>query len=488
MNNRPAKTFLLLAIVYFSAMASPAMAFFNDSFDTYSAGDLFGNGYWTPYQQGTAKIAVVATSTGKIIQTDGAGWAEIYAEYLPENTIDQVSIDFFHNCAGTENTIAQFNVRNPTWQGAYLGILEIGCQDAVTAKYQIQFGNESITDFATSTDNTWNRITLKWNCLTNQFWAGVNGVFSPALSPLSLGNPYMCSNGFHALNIYSSNQDIIFDNLSDQEVLPASSTIADPVISTFYPVNCAFNYLEATGSPEMFDFEANLNISNPVYSSTTWQLIYLNFQDSYNAQTSQFPVAINSAPDSIINVTSSVSLASSSYMVYYSLAGLKNGAPAYYMSYCDPTFLGTINVAQQIEIANMPAFTPEDCSGMATLERLVCEIRNDLKGLFYPTPLKVSQLKQNMDLIGSKFPFNYISVIKSFFQDVSDGLNKNEAISISIFGSTAGDLSFAPLASTTRAYGGSTLSILLYIKGFFTLLIFLIILKWFISYVKRVFK
>jgi hypothetical protein len=456
-------------------MALPAMAFFNDSFD-YPAGDLIPNGNWFE-KIGTGNAEIIATSTGKVLKLLGGNYTMVFASSSVENIAGQINVDFKLDCAGVGSEDAQlvlYGFTTPLY-------ITPTCADASSISYP----NGTGQTLPTTTDSVWHNVGFSWSCQTGN--DQTNYIIDGVLYPRTPADD--CSNGFHKMALFANDPAVVyFDNVSDHEPISASSTLSDPVINTFFPADCSFNYFEATGSPATIDFEANINISNPVYSSTTWELIYFNFEDSYNSQTSQFPVAIHSAPDSIINVTTSVSLASSSYRVYYSLAGLNNGSLAYYMSYCDPTFLGTINVAQQLAIANMPAFTPEDCSGMATLERLVCNIRNDLKGLFYPTPLKVSQLKQNIDLIGSKFPFNYISVIKSFFQGVSDGLNKNEAISISIFGSPAGDLSFAPLALTTKAYGGSTLSILLYIKGFFTLLIFLIILKWFISYVKRVFK
>lgn len=179
-----------------------------------------------------------------------------------------------------------------------------------------------------------------------------------------------------------------------------------------------------------------------------------------------------------------------SYQVFSTLKTIK-----IYDPYSDITYPDRIGIYFFDDFEDDPDYEPlpvlelEDCgSASSTADRILCELKNSFQGLFYPTSDKINQLKDTLGNFQDKFPFNYISEINSFFQNISDNLNNSEEISIGIFGSATSSLNFGPLNSTSTPYGESNLSVLDYLKIFFKMLCFLIFGFWLFNYVKRIFK
>jgi hypothetical protein len=473
------KVFLLsIIILFFSAVASPASAFFNDNLNDYPLGTWGGNGDWI----GGGEIEYIGGDYLK------SGKLSKGTEEMPN------SISISGNSTSTGLRYQGFDI----WFGgsSYGKLADVYINSVGLRFYE---GSLSFLAGLEGSSGTWptysfseGTILTAFNCDTEQFWIKLDdGEWSEALElntdirPFCLaGDTLSITNGSY-WGLWQS----FFDNFVNHLPAVSSGTFAEPSILPVFPVNCEYNSLQATGSSSTIDFTAEVNVSNPEYSSTTWDLIYFNYEDIYSHEIFQFSENFIGLPDSLINITSEISLASSTYKVDYYLAGINDGSPDYFGSYCPNTSIGTAEPPpEEIIPVELPSYTAEDCSGMATLERLVCEMKNGFHTLFYPSSEKLTELKKNTDLIGTKFPFNYISVSKTFFTSISSGLNENEAISLSIFGSTTGDLSFSALASTTKSYGGQSLTLLGYIKNFLTLIVFLIIIKWFISYVKRIFK
>jgi hypothetical protein len=141
-----------------------------------------------------------------------------------------------------------------------------------------------------------------------------------------------------------------------------------------------------------------------------------------------------------------------------------------------------------VAINPLPELELDDCSSYSGYEKLFCNFQNTFKSLFFPTSTKLEELKTNIDVLNTRFPMNYLATTIDFFTDVHDNLNENGDIELGLFNSGTSSLSFSAMASTTKTYGGNTISILDFIKLFLTFALLLIIIKWFISYVKRIFK
>jgi hypothetical protein len=120
------------------------------------------------------------------------------------------------------------------------------------------------------------------------------------------------------------------------------------------------------------------------------------------------------------------------------------------------------------------------------MERLACEIKNILQGIFLPSQGKIGELKQNIGLLRQKFPMNYLSVASTFFSNVRAGINATSTISIKVLGQS-GNLDFsvwdktANIASTSQKFSDI-------FGGFFGLIFIGGFLTWAILFTKRIFK
>jgi hypothetical protein len=146
--------------------------------------------------------------------------------------------------------------------------------------------------------------------------------------------------------------------------------------------------------------------------------------------------------------------------------------------------------------SEQPVFTPpeeqfplqpelEDCSQYNIPDRWICEIKNALKSIFLPSSEKINELKQTTDLFKQKFPFNYIDLFKSFYQDINNGINENSTISFKILGQSSNvNLAFWENQATI---GGIKQTFSHIIYNIFLFLFLFIFVLWLISYLKRIF-
>lgn len=128
----------------------------------------------------------------------------------------------------------------------------------------------------------------------------------------------------------------------------------------------------------------------------------------------------------------------------------------------------------------------ESCEGLGITERILCEIKNFFYGLFVPTPAKISELKDTLNLIKIKFPYNYILVIKDFFYYLKDNINESQTINFSILGE-AGVINWSFWNSNTMLAGVSQ-SFLNIFRVFLKFLVILIFGLWCFNFIKRIFK
>jgi hypothetical protein len=90
-----------------------------------------------------------------------------------------------------------------------------------------------------------------------------------------------------------------------------------------------------------------------------------------------------------------------------------------------------------------------------------------------------------MDLFKQKFPFNYINLFTSFYQDINNGINETSTIPFKILGQSGNvDLAFWENQATI---GGITQTFSHIIYNIFLFLFLFIFVLWLISYLKRIF-
>ena len=117
----------------------------------------------------------------------------------------------------------------------------------------------------------------------------------------------------------------------------------------------------------------------------------------------------------------------------------------------------------------------EDCSLLDVPDRWFCEISNSLKSIFLPDAEKINELQETINRINGRFPFNYLSVARTNFEDLQ-GETENDTITISLL-DNEGSLNLEavePIADATK-----TASQGLFIFGF---------MFWAIGYIKHFFK
>lgn len=127
-------------------------------------------------------------------------------------------------------------------------------------------------------------------------------------------------------------------------------------------------------------------------------------------------------------------------------------------------------------------YTPEDCSGYALLERLVCEIKNFFNGAFLPSNAKVQSLFSTLDSVKNRAPYTYVNAMRTFFGDLNVG-STTEVLSISVFGSVASSTNFSIFDADVDGQ-----SLRLRLRDIFDMIILIGFSVWLIYFLTRLFK
>lgn len=149
----------------------------------------------------------------------------------------------------------------------------------------------------------------------------------------------------------------------------------------------------------------------------------------------------------------------------------------YDISYSDYTY-------ETMGLEELPGL--ESCEGLGITEGFLCEIRNFFTRLFVPTPEKINELKNTLNLVKERFPYSYILAFQDFFSYLGDNISEGQDIEFSILGQT-GEVSFGFWNSTTTLAGGVQ-NFLGIFKTFFKFLLVVLLGLWLFSVLKRIFK
>ena len=141
-------------------------------------------------------------------------------------------------------------------------------------------------------------------------------------------------------------------------------------------------------------------------------------------------------------------------------------------------------VFEQLGLPELPEL--EDCSVLGVTDRILCEIKNFFYRLFVPSPDKISDLKDTMETIKTKFPYSYIKEFQEFFTYLKDNVDDEQPITFSILGQQA-SLDFA-FWHTTTTIAGSEQTIKDIVQKVFGFLILLGFGFWCFGFIKRIFK
>ena len=137
------------------------------------------------------------------------------------------------------------------------------------------------------------------------------------------------------------------------------------------------------------------------------------------------------------------------------------------------------------EDEEFPEFVGESCEGLGTIETWLCEIKNFISSAFYPSKEMSLKLKNTINLIKNKTPFNYLNATKDFFVEIKNGVGTT-AVSFKVFGES-GILSYAGLDFDVEN-GEGTEGFISFIRKFFTFIFLIGLMVWCISFIRKLFK
>jgi hypothetical protein len=259
-----------------------------------------------------------------------------------------------------------------------------------------------------------------------------------------------------------------------------------------FPEPSKYNQVSTTTN-----FEVKGKLTIPIENSYIWYKLRLKFWNWNTNQILYFNFDLpNLTAEQSYNfdyfVDISSILSTSTDLIDFSLTtyGKDNYGNVYYDTYpaiCE-IFLGLTS--------EQPIFTPpeiqfppqpelEDCSQYNIPERWICEIKNALKSIFLPSSEKINELKQTIDLFKQRFPFNYINLFTSFYQDINNGINETSTIPFKVLGQS-GNVSLV-FWENQAIIGGITQTFSHIIYNIFLFLFLFIFVLWLISYLKRIF-
>lgn len=203
---------------------------------------------------------------------------------------------------------------------------------------------------------------------------------------------------------------------SPNEILNFQDTEIAPVLSYSSPLSSATTTFSSTSAP--FFFSGSVSYSSAVHNFNKICLQYSTTSGAFND--------INICCSSILsqNVPFSITCTpsvSSTYFYRYKLQGLSKGQFAEYVfpQAANPFILNgdpsSWAVSQNPEFASTTAKV--DCSSEVLITDIfLCEIKNLIIDVFIPTQDGTQSFKVQSEALIKKFPFNYITELRGFFE------------------------------------------------------------------------
>lgn len=479
------QSFLLVAIgclvgsLGFAGLAAAA-APFSDDFDSYTTGNLSGQGDWTGYSSNPQIETSVVDTLPNAVSQDGM------SEYKTGSAV--ASGQWFFSVYYTA--------------GAYVDRPAIcigGSWYSSVECLQIDKNGTYISNLysATVSQNLisgWNRMGIEWSAGTGMVRLYLNGTWS------GWGNPSqgaMVPITAMLVNFSSSYGGWYFDSLSgDETTIPPTIAGYDPILTPTTPVN---------GTSTLVDFD-NFQIAGTLQipSANTWIWDDLNVKfykvnSLIASRVYSFSLGDLAAGQSIsYNGTTSIPILAAGnnfFKVQYSMTGHKFAGSIANNPTIDWPLLqwtdtwvtdnatSTTPPASQIILSTLPQQeAQEDCGAYANpLDIMVCNLKNFITGAFLPSNDAINQINQTMAALKTKFPMNYTTAITETFSTIAAGVDDNRGFSLTLYGNTA--------AVNTAIFsqdlgGGVTLGGA--IKLILTFLAFGAFLFWGINYMHRI--
>ena len=449
-----------------------AAAPFVDDFDSYTIGNLTGQGSWTDTPSFT--VSGTGCNSGNCARSSNNGYANKIGDTL--STGDWY---FQFKYVGTINTYIELRFWN--YSGGGLGYIY------AYPNGDIKLNGYTIGNLAPDTYGT---IGVHWT--GGNMTANLNGgTLSPAVALGGNGTINM----IWQFNNYSN--DYYLDNFTD--VAPPTD---HDTISITYPATTPAYFDHMTVSYHIQHSHAGFGRADVMLCGGDVFSCETLCENGYNAQYDSNCFRIINTTGCPDNDTFDKTLNLSSMMV-----GIQNATSSLvmakaYLFAADPNatphcaFTGSIYdledspewLATSDELGVMynrngieTAGQQEDCSQYSGIDNVVCNIKNFFIGAFLPSAGAINQFQNTLSDFNQKFPMAYISAVVTNIGDIYTGINENSDITLTIFGNTGTvDKSIFDIVipNTSLTFGNM-------IKAFIGMIAIMVFLLWAIGYMHR---
>ncbi len=461
-----------------------------ETFDTYPASSTYyhlgGQGSWTGNRNYVSTTAqAYSAPNAALIGYDAVGYTDLINSVLPN-----YPVKFYAYATDTNDYIERVRIDGIggiTFDCEYSGHCFTTLSDWTGADFIPYIYR--YTGFG-----TWDEITLNWDNVLDTLsytYATSGGSWTSATHSV----PHLASStGITFENaINYSLHGLLVDDLSFNGYAPPPPLTGQwPVMTPTWPSCATRNAASTTGTmtgkielPGSSDliacYKLKATFDSPPYAlgyyqaSTTFTLTPgtdYNYSLNYDLPTDH---------DWLVN-----------YLIYcdYNAPDGAIGFALWKNESCTNTIMaiGTSTLFYWPEEQAPPGFASEDCSSYALLERMVCEIKNFIGGIFVPSPEKTQELKDTLDMVKQKAPYTYLNATKDFIGDLNSEISAaTTTISLSLFGAT-GTANFDVFQATTT-FAGTTQVFKTFLRTIsFALIFFLAFIPWAINFLKRIFK
>jgi len=457
-----------------------AAAPFEDDFDSYAVGSLDGQGGWGHYANWPQVQNTISLSAPNSLEINATtltyksgdvvdNWEAYVAVYFGADFVDSFQSNTIRWTYGGYGTLLAFRrsgdvisvyADNPQ---VLIGTIPIETWAVVGVR------SGTGTDTAASVNDVWVDLPVSYKGAVNFFqldggsvggtWYidSISGTYTPAVPPVIAGYAPILTPTLPARNAESI-VDLADFTLSGLLEIPTANT------HEYHKLIVTFQKPEAFFPAQTYVFDLG---------------------DLVGGQSLNY-----SATTSIPITTSGVNF----FKVSYAVTG-----STYVGSYADNPPIDEPLLSFDITwikdaVGSAPAYliTPsikpaqdalEDCDSYTGIDAVICNFRNFVVGAFLPSDEALAQIGGTMDALKSKFPMNYAAAISGTFATISSGVNDTATFTVSMLGhSGAVDTSFFTQDLGSGITLGATIKLIL------TFLVFMIFLKWGISYMHRILK
>ena len=492
-NNPKIKGIILGFFLFILPLSVSATTYFEDNFNSYSAGtslynqshtlyyEYFGNyslGKLYPYYEGVEYGNSLRLGVGG--NWDGLFSAD-FSSHLTGNTA--YFTFYIREANGAHDLYPRIDMCS-TYNSNHL------CNPGGTANYVSWgiFGNDiyfntdggySLHYVGTPHDGNFHKYQIQYDFSLNQ----VSGYYDDNLigtgTLYKYGSPAQDYKSFVIAQF--GNSDIYIDNISLVSSLSTNGQCGSANNQTYRALPTDSGVLCSAGTPtsSIFSFDSGWLWTCEGINGGSTDVCHATFDNNATAINavcgSDDGQTLSSTPTNLCTTGDLItpSLVSTQTGWTWTCAGVDGGNNAN-CSASNSTFI----------FPTTPA--PTDCSALSVPDKWFCDISNTIKGIFLPSDTAIKTLNNTMDGIKQKAPFCYITAMENDLAMLQVAKNTTGSSIDMTFGWGQGNTGTINL--DTFGSSGYVRDFMVYIRAIVSFIIILIFIFWVLGYMKRVFK